>query len=92
MYGMKAPDGSDLWHLSAKLQPNGRSSTPEDWTFLGQALSLLGAPADYVPKTIETSPNAVHHWEWSASGMHNDSIRQRNEKVVDLIHPERRSN
>jgi hypothetical protein len=59
--------GSIGTHLSASLYPMGRSSTEEDWQFLGGATAVLGAPEDALLTPMETThPNAVYHWHWNA--------------------------
>jgi len=64
-----APPLRQGWHLSVSLQPAGRSSTDEDWRFLGRAVSVLGAP-DFENNLLTpidtTPPNAPHHWHWDA--------------------------
>ena len=58
-------DDSIHWHLSAKLYPNGRSSTEDDWKFIGQAAAHLGAPQD--PAVVPDDPNRPIHWHWLES-------------------------
>jgi hypothetical protein len=54
-------------HLSAQLYPVPRCSTESDWSFLGAATAILGAPQDSLVSSFETThPNAVHHWHWDA--------------------------
>lgn len=63
------------YHLSVSLHPRGRSSTEEDWGFLGKVLAVLGVPEDHIKpfgidrdgKDIHSDPEpgAVHHFMWS---------------------------
>ena len=44
-------------HLSAMLVPRGRSSSNEDWGFLGTAVAILGAPEGSLLSSFEiTNP------------------------------------
>jgi hypothetical protein len=53
------------WMLSAKLFPIGRSSTVEDWRFLGSMVASLGAPANSATKPIDSvDPNTTLYWVW----------------------------
>jgi hypothetical protein len=56
------PDGHHAWHLSARLDPPGRSSTERDWQMLGKIAKHLGAPRD--PLFVPENPNDAHHWRW----------------------------
>lgn len=55
-------DGGHTWHLSASLQPRGRSSTTNDWKMLGHFAMHLGAPKD--PTILPEDPAGVVHWQW----------------------------
>jgi hypothetical protein len=68
IHGDRAPDGSDWYIVSARLQPIGRGSTSEDWRFLGTAIATLGAPPAPVTPLETTDPNDAHYWTWSSSG------------------------
>lgn len=88
--GRVAPDGSDWWHLSAMLQPAGRSSTGEDWKLLGTAMARIGVPnpgTALVTPFDCTPPNAVHHWSWTDSGW--DGAVPRMQEALNVLHPER---
>jgi hypothetical protein len=54
----------NAWVFSGQLHPLGRSSTKEDWNYLGEVAASVGAPE--IPTTpIETThPNAPHYWIW----------------------------
>lgn len=56
------PDGHYAWHLSARLEPPGRSSTERDWQMIGKIAKHLGAPCD--PLVVPENPNDAHHWRW----------------------------
>jgi hypothetical protein len=60
---VRDPDtGTYHRHVSAKLWPNGRSSTAADWNNLARIVAYLGAPPN--PIAVPTNPNDVHHWHW----------------------------
>jgi hypothetical protein len=52
-----------LWHFSAKLHPQGRSSTENDWKVVGQIAARIGAPRD--PVLMPNDPSAAIHWSWT---------------------------
>lgn len=54
------------WHLSAMIWPRGRTSTDDDWKFLGQASMFLGAPKEPI-FTDPENPKAPVHWDWPAA-------------------------
>jgi hypothetical protein len=57
---------ADSWILSASLHPIGRSSTEEDWEYLGKMVAALRVPPGALRTSLETTdPNAVHYWTWS---------------------------
>jgi len=63
--GVEADVPRDEWMLSAKLWPLGRASTEKDWTFLGQMVAALGAPADSATRPIElVQPHETFYWRW----------------------------
>jgi hypothetical protein len=56
-------NGAIRWHLSAKLHPQGRSSTESDWKVVGQIAFRVGAPRD--PLVVSKDPSAPVHWSWT---------------------------
>lgn len=86
LLGIFRHHGIEHWHLSAKLDPPGRSSSNDDWTTLGWIIARVtessGTPQrldDIQPLTPfeSTHPNAVHHWAWHADGSSLDPVAEK---------------
>jgi hypothetical protein len=59
-------DPKEEWMFSAKLYPPDRSSTEEDWRFLGEMAAALRIPPNAVHSPIaETPPDGTFYWIWS---------------------------
>ena len=55
--------GAVVWHASAKLYPAGRSSTTDQWAWLGRMAKHLGCPRK--PMVMrDDAPNEPVHWHW----------------------------
>lgn len=57
-----------MWMFSAQLSPI-RSTTQNDWNFLGGACRAVGMPPDVhaegpMGDSVRTAPESVHKWIW----------------------------
>ncbi len=53
------------WLLSAKLFPPGRSSSEDDWRFLGEMLGALRVPPEVAMSIGAHHPSETHYWRWT---------------------------